>query len=55
MASSCSYKEDFQVQEGKGFQDEEGKEFQDEEGLAFLILMHKDFSYKRDFFSYWEN
>ena len=39
MASSCSYKEDFQVQEGKGFQDEEGEEFQVKEGLRHVFLM----------------
>ena len=39
MASSCSYIEDFQVQEGKGFQDEEGEEFQIKEGERHVFLM----------------
>ena len=39
MASSCSYKEDFQVQEGKGFQDEQGEEFQVKEGEGHDFLM----------------
>ena len=39
MASSCSYKEDFQIQEGKGFQDEEGEEFQVKEGERHVFLM----------------
>ena len=38
MASSCSYKEDFQIQEGKGFQDEEGEEFQVKEGERHVFL-----------------
>ena len=39
MASSCSYIEVFQVQEGKGFQDEEGEEFQIKEGERHDFLM----------------
>ena len=39
MASSCNYKEDFQVQEGKGFQDEEGEEFHVKEGERHVFLM----------------
>ena len=39
MASSCSYKEDFQVQEGKGFRDEEGEEFQVKDGVGHVFLM----------------
>ena len=39
MASSCSYKEVFQVQEGKDFQDEEGEEFQVKEGMRHVFLI----------------
>ena len=39
MASSCNYKEDFQVQEGKGFQDEEGEEFQIKHGERHVFLV----------------
>ena len=39
MASSCNYKEDFQVQEGKGFQDEEGDEFQVKHGERHVFLV----------------
>ena len=39
MASSCSYIEVFQVQEGKGFQDEQREEFQVKEGEKHVFLV----------------